>query len=133
MGEMHEKPEHVSILEQWMKSYRPAELFDDSGRLQPELADLAPEGRSAHERQSRTPTAALLLRDLRLPDFRDYAVKVPQPGATTAEATRVMGRFLRDVMKLNMRAAQLPALQPGRKQLQSLAGRPRSHRSRLGR
>ncbi len=73
----------------------------------------------------------LLLRDLRLPDFRDYAVEVPSPGATDAEATRVMGTFLRDVMKLQPRQPQLPALQPGREQLEPLAGRARGHQPLL--
>jgi xylulose-5-phosphate/fructose-6-phosphate phosphoketolase len=100
MGEM-EKPNHVKILERWMKSYRPAELFDNKGRLMPELAALAPTG---NRRMSDNPHAngGLLLRDLKLPDFRDYEVKTPAPGAVSAEATRVMGGFLRDVMKLNL-------------------------------
>ena len=101
MGEMHENPAHVRILEQWMKSYRPAELFDDSGRLRPELADLAPRGTRRMSANPHT-NGGLLLRELRLPNFRDYAVEVTAPGAVTAESTRVMGRFLRDVMKLNM-------------------------------
>jgi xylulose-5-phosphate/fructose-6-phosphate phosphoketolase len=100
MGEMHEKPEHVHILEQWMKSYRPAELFDDGGRLRHELADLPPKGAHRMSANPRT-NGGVVLRDLRLPDFRDYAVKVSRPGAVMAEATRVMGGFLRDVMKLN--------------------------------
>jgi xylulose-5-phosphate/fructose-6-phosphate phosphoketolase len=101
MGEMHTNPEHVRILEQWMKSYRPEELFDASGSLRPELAELPPRGT---RRMSANPHAngGLLLRDLQLPDFRGYAVEVPAPGAAVAESTRVMGRFLRDVMKLNM-------------------------------
>jgi xylulose-5-phosphate/fructose-6-phosphate phosphoketolase len=101
MGEMHEKPEHLKILEQWMRSYRPEELFDAQGRFQPELAQLAPSGQ---RRMSANPhsNGGLLLRDLRLPDFRAYAVEVKQPGGTDAEATRVMGKFLRDVMKLNL-------------------------------
>ena len=101
MGEMHDKPEHVRILEDWMKSYRPDELFDESGRLRPELAKLAPRG---ERRMSANPhtNGGLLLRDLRLPDFRDYAIDVTAPGAPTAESTRLMGAFLRDVMKLNM-------------------------------
>ncbi|NRP74510.1 Xylulose-5-phosphate phosphoketolase [Ensifer psoraleae] len=100
MGEM-DRPEHIHILEQWMKSYRPEELFNDEGRLRPELAALAPTGR---RRMSDNPHAngGLLLRDLKMPAFRDYAVEVPRPGATTVEAARVMGKFLRDVMKLNM-------------------------------
>ena len=100
MGDM-DNPGHVKILERWMKSYRPAELFDRTGRLKPELAALAPTG---HRRMSDNPHAngGLLLRDLRMPDFRDYEVKTPAPGAASAEATRVMGRLLRDVMKLNL-------------------------------
>ena len=74
-----------------------------------------------------------LLRDLRLPDFRDYAVEVPSPGAATAEATRVMGTFLRDVMKLNLDGAQFPPVQPRREQFQPLAGRARGDEPRLGR
>jgi xylulose-5-phosphate/fructose-6-phosphate phosphoketolase len=101
MGEMHENPAHVRILEQWMKSYRPAELFDDSGRLRPELANLAPRGTRRMSANPHT-NGGLLLRELRLPNFRDYAVEVTTPGVAMAEATRVMGRYLRDVMKLNM-------------------------------
>ena len=84
-----------------MKSYRPEELFDDNGRLKGELAALAPQGA---RRMSANPHAngGLLLRDLKLPNFRDYAVDVPSPGSVNAEATRVMGEFLRDVMKLNL-------------------------------
>jgi xylulose-5-phosphate/fructose-6-phosphate phosphoketolase len=101
MGEMHENPDHVRVLESWMKSYRPEELFDDRGRLCPELAELAPKG---ERRMGANPHAngGLILRDLRLPDFRGYAVDVPAPGAVDAEATRAMGRFLRDAMKLNL-------------------------------
>jgi xylulose-5-phosphate/fructose-6-phosphate phosphoketolase len=111
MGEMHENPAHVRILEEWMKSYRPSELFDDSGRLRSELADIAPRGT---RRMSANPHAngGELLRDLRLPDFRDYAVSVPAPGAVTAESTRVMGKFLRDVMKLNMEARNFRLFSP---------------------
>ncbi len=99
MGEMNH-PGHVKILEKWLKSYRPQELFDKSGRLIPELAELAPKG---ERRMSANPHAngGLLLRDLRLPDFRDYAVKVLRPGGVNGEATRVQGKFIRDVIKLN--------------------------------
>jgi xylulose-5-phosphate/fructose-6-phosphate phosphoketolase len=99
MGDMSH-PGHVKILETWMKSYRPRELFDKTGRLRPELADLAPKG---ERRMSANPHAngGLCLRDLRLPDFRDYAVKVSEPGAVDAEATRVQGEFVRDVIRLN--------------------------------
>jgi xylulose-5-phosphate/fructose-6-phosphate phosphoketolase len=100
MGDM-DQPEHVKILEQWMKGYRPEELFEKNGALKPELAELPPKG---HRRMSDNPHAngGLLLKDLRLPDFRDYAVEAPSPGATVVEATRVQGKFLRDVMKLNL-------------------------------
>ena len=100
MGDM-DKPAHIKILERWMKSYKPRELFDKTGRLRPELAELAPAGL---RRMGANPHAngGLLLRDLRLPDFRDYALKVPAPGAVKGEATRVQGQFIRDIMKLNV-------------------------------
>ncbi len=93
-------PSHVKVLNQWLKSYRPEELFDDTGRLRPDLEALAPKGA---RRMSANPHAngGLLLKPLRMPDFREYAVEVPKPGAVTAESTRVMGTFLRDIMKLN--------------------------------
>jgi xylulose-5-phosphate/fructose-6-phosphate phosphoketolase len=98
-GDM-ENPEHRLLLEVWMRSYRPQELFDASGRLMPELAALAPHG---ERRMGANPHAngGMLLHDLRLPDFRDYEVMVPAPGGTLAESTRVMGEFLRDVMRKN--------------------------------
>ncbi len=101
MGEMHDNPAHVKVLEDWMRGYRPQELFEPGGQLKPELADMAPKGT---RRMGANPHAngGLLLKDLRLPDFREYAVDIPRPGATTAESTRVMGRFLRDVMKRNL-------------------------------
>jgi xylulose-5-phosphate/fructose-6-phosphate phosphoketolase len=110
MGDMSSE-EHVRILETWMKSYRPEELFDATGRLIPELAALPPTGT---RRMSANPHAngGLLLRDLRLPNFRDYAVEVPSPGAATAEATRVMGQFLRDVMKLNLDSGNFRLFSP---------------------
>jgi xylulose-5-phosphate/fructose-6-phosphate phosphoketolase len=99
-AEMRSKPGHLKLLEDWLKSYKPEELFDEKGRLAPELAALAPEGR---RRMGANPHAngGILLKDLKLPDFRDYAVEVPEPGRVLGEATRVMGYFLRDVMKLN--------------------------------
>jgi xylulose-5-phosphate/fructose-6-phosphate phosphoketolase len=95
-----EKPEHLKLLEEWLMSYRPDELFDERGAPRAELLALVPEG---PRRMGANPHAngGLLLRDLRLPDVRDYAVGLTQPGKETAEATRVMGTFLRDVMKLN--------------------------------
>jgi len=94
-------PEHLKLLERWMKSYRPEELFDEEGRPRPEITALAPEG---NRRMGATPHAngGLLLKDLRLPEYRDYAIAVPTPGGTEAEAARVMGNYLRDVMKLNL-------------------------------
>jgi len=99
MGDMS-RPGHVKVLEKWMKSYRPQELFDKGGKLRPELAELAPKG---ERRMSANPHAngGLLLHDLRVPDFRNYAVKVPKPGAVDGEATRVQGQFIRDVTKRN--------------------------------
>jgi xylulose-5-phosphate/fructose-6-phosphate phosphoketolase len=93
-------PAHLAMLEAWMKSYRPGELFDDEGRLVPELAELAPSG---ERRMSANPHAngGLLRKDLRMPDFRAYAVDVPAPGAVDAEATSVQGQMLRDVLALN--------------------------------
>ena len=101
MSVMRGNPGHVRILETWMKSYRPEELFDEKGKLKSEIAALAPEG---SRRMSANPHAngGLLLHDLKLPNFRDYEVKVLSPGAVNAEATEVMGKFLRDVMKLNL-------------------------------
>ena len=95
-----EHPEHLPMLEEWMKSYRPEELFDAQGRLKAELAELAPTG---ERRMGANPHAngGMLLRDLIMPDFRDYAVKVPSPGAVTAADTHELGVFLRDVVKLN--------------------------------
>ena len=111
MGEMHDKPGHIKILEKWMKSYKPEELFDKTGQFKPELAELAPKG---ERRMSANPHAngGLLLRDLRLPDFRDYAVKVTKPGAILAESTRLMGMFRRDTMKLNMQSRNFRLFSP---------------------
>lgn len=97
---MASKPEHLKLLEDWMKSYRPEELFEPNGALKPELAALAPKG---ERRMGANPHAngGLLLRDLQLPDFREFAVAVTSPGAEQAESTRVMGTYLRDVMQLN--------------------------------
>ncbi len=94
------KPKHIKLLEQWMKSYRPQELFDDAGCLQPQFAALAPTG---ERRMGANPHAngGLLLRDLKLPDYADYAIDVSRPGAVLAEPTRRLGDLLRDVMKLN--------------------------------
>ncbi len=116
------KPEHLKILETWMKSYKPEELFDKNGRLIPELAELAPKG---ERRMGANPHAngGLLLKELKMPDFRDYAVKVPKPGVVEAESTRVQGQFIRDVLQAQRRGAQLPRLQPGRNRRRT-AGTP---------
>ena len=100
VADLAKKPEHLKILEDWMRSYRPEELFDKRGSLIPELSELAPK---ADRRMGANPHAngGMLLRDLVMPNFRDYAVKVDKPGSECAEATRVLGVFLRDVMKLN--------------------------------
>lgn len=99
-GEIASKPEHLKLLEEWMRSYKPEELFDTNGTLIPELAELAPKGQ---RRMGDNPHAngGILLRDLKMPDFKNYAVEVDKPGAVVAEATKVTGQFLRDVMKLN--------------------------------
>jgi xylulose-5-phosphate/fructose-6-phosphate phosphoketolase len=111
LAELAKKPEHLRQLEQWMKSYRPQELFDENGSLIPELKELAPKG---IRRMGSNPHAngGLLLKDLRMPDFRDYAVDVPEPGATSAEATRVLGYFLRDVMTMNLDRANFRVFGP---------------------
>jgi xylulose-5-phosphate/fructose-6-phosphate phosphoketolase len=100
LSEPTEHPEHLKILESWMRSYRPEELFDETGRLIPELRELAPKG---ERRMGANPRAngGTLLRDLRLPDFCDYAIEVPRPGNVMNEDARTLGKFLRDVIKLN--------------------------------
>jgi xylulose-5-phosphate/fructose-6-phosphate phosphoketolase len=100
LSETHTNPEHMAQLEAWLRSYRPEELFGDDGALRPELRDLAPAGQ---RRMSANPHAngGLLLRDLDLPAFPDYAVAVDQPATETAEATKVLGTFLRDVIARN--------------------------------
>ncbi|OHD76763.1 MAG: phosphoketolase, partial [Spirochaetes bacterium RBG_16_67_19] len=99
-AELAGKPAHLRLLGEWLASYRPEELFDASGRLLPELRALAPKGR---RRMGDNPHAngGLLLRELKVPDFRKYAVEVPQPGRTTGEATRVLGTLLRDIVLAN--------------------------------
>jgi xylulose-5-phosphate/fructose-6-phosphate phosphoketolase len=101
LAELKEKPEHLAMLEAWMRSYRPEELFDRDGRLVPGLAELAPKG---CRRMGMNPHAngGLELVPLRLPEFRDYGVPVTHPGTPVSEATRVLGGYLRDVMKLNL-------------------------------
>jgi len=110
MGDMAH-PGHVKILEDWLRSYKPQELFDQQGKLKAELAELPPKGL---RRMSANPHAngGILLKDLRLPDFKQYAVEVKAPGAADAEATRIMGKYLRDVMKLNLESKNLRLFSP---------------------
>lgn len=106
LAALAERPDHLAALEAWMRSYRPEELFDDAGAPLPELTALAPEG---EKRMGASPHAngGILLRDLRLPDFRDYAVPVAAPAAGSSEPTRVLGGWLRDVMRENPRSFRL--------------------------
>jgi len=101
LAKLREHPEHLVSLEAWLQSYRPDTLFDTKGRPVPEIANLAPTG---NRRMGANPHAngGLLLKGLRLPDFRDYAVDVPEPGTVFGEATRVLGQFLRDTMKRSL-------------------------------
>jgi xylulose-5-phosphate/fructose-6-phosphate phosphoketolase len=110
-SELAEKPEHVKLLETWLKSYRPEELFDESGKLRPEIAATAPQGEL---RMSASPHAngGLLLKELDLGDFRSFAVKVDKPGAVVAEATRVMGQYLADVMSRNAKSRNFRIVGP---------------------
>ena len=111
VADLEQKPEHLKILEDWMRSYRPEELFDEQGRLVPELQDLPPQG---DRRMSANPHAngGLLMRDLVMPDFRKYAVEVKQPGTVEAESTRVLGQLLCDVMRMNADAKNFRVFGP---------------------
>jgi len=111
LAKTRENPEHLKLLEQWMKSYKPEELFDANGRFRPRFAGLAPKGA---RRMGMNPHAngGLLLKDLDMPDFRDYAIEVPKPGAANGEATRVLGKFLRDVMKRNEKSRNYRVMGP---------------------
>jgi xylulose-5-phosphate/fructose-6-phosphate phosphoketolase len=100
LARVRENPEHLRMLEEWMRSYRPEELFDEGGAVVSDLARLAPKGPRRMSANSHA-NGGLLLRDLELPDFRTYAVDVPTPAATFSEATRVLGGFLRDVIARN--------------------------------
>src|SRR6266852_813172 len=111
LAELASKPEHLKMLEEWMRSYKPEEIFDANGKLIEELSELAPEGERRMGANPHT-NGGLLLKDLKLPDFRNYAVDVPMPGTVEAEATRVMGQFLRDVMKQNENAGNFRVMGP---------------------
>jgi xylulose-5-phosphate/fructose-6-phosphate phosphoketolase len=111
VGDVRDSAEHRDILELWMRSYRPHELFDDDGRPVDDLVDSAPQGT---RRMGMTPHAngGLLTRDLELPDFREYAVEVPRPGVEVHEPTRVLGEFLRDLLRLNKGVANFRLFGP---------------------
>jgi xylulose-5-phosphate/fructose-6-phosphate phosphoketolase len=111
LSEIGNRPDHLALLERWLRSYRPEELFDERGALQSELSQLAPVG---ERRMGANPHAngGLLSRPLRLPDIRDYAVDVPKPAASFSEATRVLGTYLRDVMKMNAAFANFRVFGP---------------------
>jgi xylulose-5-phosphate/fructose-6-phosphate phosphoketolase len=111
LSEMAGKPEHVKLLEDWMKSYKPEELFDENGTFLPELAELAPQGERRMGANPHT-NGGVLLKDLKMPDFRAYAVEVTKPGTQLSEATRVMGQMLRDVMKLNAKSRNFRVMGP---------------------
>jgi xylulose-5-phosphate/fructose-6-phosphate phosphoketolase len=111
VADLRSKPAHLKILESWMRSYRPEELFDENGEFVQELAQLAPIG---NRRMGANPHAngGRLLRDLIMPDFRNYAIAVPKPGTENGEATRVLGGFLRDVIKCNAEARNFRVFGP---------------------
>jgi xylulose-5-phosphate/fructose-6-phosphate phosphoketolase len=111
LSQLAENPAHLALLEQWMRSYAPDALFDEHGRLRESIRDLAPRGK---RRMGDNPHAngGALLRDLRLPDFREYAVELPHPGGALAEATRVQGGYVRDVMKLNLESRNFRVFSP---------------------
>ncbi|HKX00242.1 MAG TPA: phosphoketolase family protein [Bryobacteraceae bacterium] len=105
------KPSHVKVLEAWMKSYHAEELFDQNGKFKAELAEMAPKG---ERRMGANPHAngGILLKDLRMPDFRAYAIEVPKPGVKPAESTRVLGNMLRDIVKMNQDAGNFRVFGP---------------------
>ncbi|GAP97360.1 phosphoketolase family protein [Leptolyngbya sp. NIES-2104] len=111
LSEMASKPEHLRMLEEWMRSYKPEELFDEKGKLVPELAELAPKG---DRRMGANPHAngGVLLKALKLPKFEDFAVPVDSPGQVETESTRVLGKFLRDVMRLNAEHRNFRVMSP---------------------
>jgi xylulose-5-phosphate/fructose-6-phosphate phosphoketolase len=110
-SEVRENPEHLALLEEWMRSYKIEEIFDKRGHLRDDLAELAPKG---NRRMGMNPhsNGGLLLKPLRLPYFRDYAVEVPTPGAVEAESTRVLGKFLHGVMQANLDAKNFRVVGP---------------------
>ena len=129
LADVRTNPEHLAQLEAWLRSYRPEELFDGDGRPVEAIRSVPPFG---ERRMSANPHAngGLLRVDLELPDFRDYGVEVAEPGTAMREATRVLGAFLRDVMR---QYVHLPPLRTGRDLVEPAAGRLRGHRPDVGR
>ena len=110
-SELREKPDHIRLLEDWMRSYKPEELFDESGAFRPELADIAPKGRLRMGMNAHA-NGGLLWQPLRIPSFRDFAVKVDQPGETIAESTRILGKLLQGVMQANQHSKNFRVFGP---------------------
>lgn len=111
LGQLHENSEHLKLLEQWLRSYQPDDLFDSEGRLLSEIAALAPSG-DDRMGANRHANGGQLLKDLRLPDFREYAVELTHPGSAVAEATRIQGKFVRDVMQRNLETKNFRVFSP---------------------
>ncbi len=110
-ADLASNPDRIGLLEDWLRSYRPEELFDENGTLKPELRELAPKGTRRIGANPHT-NGGVLMRQLRMPSFRDYAVDVSSPGVTNAEATKVLGEFLRDIMKLNLESRNFRVFAP---------------------
>ena len=125
-------PGHLEQLEAWMRSYKPEELFDETGRLLPELADAGPDGRRGAWAPTRTPTAACCCSDLRCPTSATTRWRCPRPGAVDAEDTRVLGDFLRDVIDAQRRARNFRLFGPDETAVQPAGRRLRGHRSAVG-
>jgi xylulose-5-phosphate/fructose-6-phosphate phosphoketolase len=130
LAKLADSPEHLRMLEEWMRSYRPEELFDELGRPRDELLAPAPAGERRMGANPHT-NGGLLLRNLRLPDFRDYAVDVPAPGHGSSEAMRVLGAYLRDVMQMNEDFANFRVFGPDETAVEPARGRARDHRPRV--
>ncbi len=130
LAEVRTNPQHLRQLEGWLRSYRPEELFDEQGTLLPELAAVAPAGERRMSANPKT-NGGLVLRDLELPDFRAFAVAVERPAAETAEATRVLGRWLAEVVARE--PGELPHLRPRRDGLEPARRRALGHRQAVGR
>ena len=111
-AEMREKPDHLRLLEEWMRGYKPEELFDEKGEFRAELADMAPKGRLRMGMNEHA-NGGLLLQPLKVPNFRDFAVKIEGRGQKDAESTRILGHLLHAVMEANKDAEELPRLRTG--------------------